>query len=190
MVYCTIIRTICATLVSNSSLDRRRLSKQLGSSSRFSSGRWCSCWSGRSARGNFPTYGSIWGCAKQVSTTPTYRVKLCSEAPWLPRIYTCVHARARNHGKRRAFAGETAFQEAHGVVTRRVVLGLGRREIIRLHFLQLSDHAATFRTPRRDVNRSACGNEDGKYSIYKVDVILQSCTPELLAIYSGVYLIK
>lgn len=96
-VYCTIIRTICATLVSNSSLDRRRLSKQLGSSSRFSSGRWCSCWSGRSARGNFPTYGSIWGCAKQVSTTPTYRVKLCSEAPWLPRIYTCVqpYTRAR-----------------------------------------------------------------------------------------------
>ena len=35
---------------------------------------------------NFPTYGSIWGCAKQVSTTPTYRVKLCSKAARLSRI--------------------------------------------------------------------------------------------------------
>lgn len=33
-------------------------------------------------------------------------------------IYVRTRARARNHGKRRAFAGETAFQEAHGVVTR------------------------------------------------------------------------
>lgn len=57
----------------------------------------------------------------------------------------CVHAgaHARNYGKRRAFAGETASQEAHGVVTRRLASGLGKREIIRLHFLQLSDHAAT-----------------------------------------------
>lgn len=117
-----------AILIRNGSFDRRRQSKQLGSSSRFSSGRRCSCWSGRSARGNFPTYGSIWGYAKQVSATLTYRVKLCLEAAWLPRRM-CVHTRVHVITVSDVYLpGKPRFRKpVRGVVTRRPVTWAWRK---------------------------------------------------------------
>lgn len=88
----------------------------------------------------------------------------------------CVHAgaHARNYGKRRAFAGETASQEAHGVVTRRPATGKGKSSVSIFFSCRI-----TRRRPERHVvigREEARGDVDDvkiyTLYIYKVDVIL------------------
>lgn len=91
----------------------------------------------------------------------------------------CVHAgaHARNYGKRRAFAGETASQEARGVVTRRAP-GKGKSSVSIFFSCRLTRgerperHAVVGREERhaRDVD------DENIYILYKVDVILQCYT--------------